>query len=152
MHVSWHESHSPSRKSGHPVSCWVIGSHPHLPAPPFSSHVCFQLIYGGYITDPYDQQTLAAMIDYWISPAAVKKDFELSKGQWPSPHRVMVTSGPKKIPKIVTRIGQPGLGCECHSQTICLYLLAGPRWQRSFFADSLFSRILHFLRFASGTP
>ena len=37
------------------------------------------MIYGKYITDPADQQVLTSMIDYWISPNAVKRDFELPK-------------------------------------------------------------------------
>lgn len=31
------------------------------------------------MTDPLDQLTLSAMVDYWISPNAVKKDFEIPK-------------------------------------------------------------------------
>ena len=37
------------------------------------------MIYGKYITDPADQQALAAMVDYWISPTSVKKEFEVPK-------------------------------------------------------------------------
>lgn len=43
--------------------------------------LCSQLIYGGYVSDSYDQQALNAMVDYWVSPLAVKKDFELSRGK-----------------------------------------------------------------------
>ena len=32
------------------------------------------------MSDAYDQQALNAMVDYWVSPLAVKKDFELSRG------------------------------------------------------------------------
>lgn len=37
------------------------------------------MIYGNYVTDPTDQQTLASMVDYWISPLTIKKDFEIPK-------------------------------------------------------------------------
>ena len=40
---------------------------------------CFQVIYGSYIEDNLDQQTLSAMVDYWVSPNACKKDFEIPK-------------------------------------------------------------------------
>jgi len=40
-----------------------------------------QIIYGGHISNSYDQQTLNAIVDYWASPLAVKKDFELSRGE-----------------------------------------------------------------------
>jgi hypothetical protein len=29
-----------------------------------------------YFTDNYDQQAVSALVDYWLSPNAVKKDFE----------------------------------------------------------------------------
>lgn len=45
-------------------------------------YVFFKLVYGGYISDSYDQQTVNAMVDYWISPPAVKKDFELAKSKF----------------------------------------------------------------------
>lgn len=35
-----------------------------------------QIIYGSHITDSYDQQAVSALVDYWLSPNAVKKDFE----------------------------------------------------------------------------
>ena len=38
------------------------------------------MLYGNVISNPMDQQSLNAMVDYWISPNAVKKDFELPKG------------------------------------------------------------------------
>jgi len=38
-----------------------------------------QVIYGSYSTDVNDQQSLGAMIDYWVSPTAVKKDFEVAR-------------------------------------------------------------------------
>ena len=43
---------------------------------------CYQIIYGNYIMDPVDQACMAAMIDYWISPNAIKKEFEVSKGKF----------------------------------------------------------------------
>ena len=36
----------------------------------------YQIIYGSHITDHYDQQAVSALVDYWLSPNAVKKDFE----------------------------------------------------------------------------
>lgn len=38
-----------------------------------------EIIYASFLTDPLDQQSLACMIDYWISPNAIKKDFELPR-------------------------------------------------------------------------
>lgn len=40
-----------------------------------------QVVYGKYVSSSQDQQILSAMIDYWISPFAVKKDFELPKSK-----------------------------------------------------------------------
>ena len=39
------------------------------------------MVYGKAIRDEFDQQSLNAMVDYWISPAAVKKEFEASRGK-----------------------------------------------------------------------
>lgn len=39
----------------------------------------YQVIYGSYCTDLIDQQSLGAMVDYWVSPTAVKKDFEVAR-------------------------------------------------------------------------
>ncbi|XP_023932050.1 dynein heavy chain 8, axonemal-like [Lingula anatina] len=44
-----------------------------------------EVIYGSYVSDPYDQQTLSAIIDYWISPNATKKDFELARLKYRHP-------------------------------------------------------------------
>ncbi len=38
-----------------------------------------EIIFGNYITDPVDQQCLNSVVDYWISPNAIKRDFELPK-------------------------------------------------------------------------
>ena len=38
-------------------------------------------MYGKGIRDEFDHQSLSAMVDYWISPAAVKKEFEASRGK-----------------------------------------------------------------------
>lgn len=38
-----------------------------------------EVIYGSYVTDYYDQQSLSAIIDFWVSTAAVKKDFDVQK-------------------------------------------------------------------------
>ena len=32
--------------------------------------------------DEFDRQGLSAMIDYWISPAAVKREFEATKSKY----------------------------------------------------------------------
>ena len=42
-------------------------------------------MYGTHITDPYDQQSLSAIIDYWCSPNAVKKDFEVARLKYRAP-------------------------------------------------------------------
>lgn len=33
------------------------------------------------MSDEFDRQGLSAMIDYWISPAAVKREFEAAKSK-----------------------------------------------------------------------
>lgn len=40
-----------------------------------------QVIYGRSMSDEFDRQGLGAMIDYWISPAAVKREFEATKSK-----------------------------------------------------------------------
>ena len=42
---------------------------------------CMQVFYGNYVTDSLDQASLNGMIEYWLSPNAVKKDFELARGK-----------------------------------------------------------------------
>ena len=37
------------------------------------------MVYGSHSTDMNDQLSLSAMVDYWMSPTAVKKDFELAR-------------------------------------------------------------------------
>ncbi|XP_064629693.1 uncharacterized protein LOC135488785 isoform X2 [Lineus longissimus] len=44
-----------------------------------------EIIYGNLVTDPFDQSSLGAMVDYWISPTAVKKEFELAKLRYKHP-------------------------------------------------------------------
>ncbi|XP_052807484.1 dynein axonemal heavy chain 5-like isoform X7 [Mya arenaria] len=44
-----------------------------------------EVIYGSYSTDVNDQQSLSAMIDYWVSPNAVKKDFEVARLKYRHP-------------------------------------------------------------------
>lgn len=34
------------------------------------------------MSDEFDRQGLSAMIDYWISPAAVKREFEATKSKY----------------------------------------------------------------------
>lgn len=38
-------------------------------------------MYGKGLSDEFDRQSLSAMVDYWISPAAVKKEFEASRSK-----------------------------------------------------------------------
>jgi len=38
-------------------------------------------VYGSCISDDFDRQGLSALVDYWISPAAVKKEFEAAKSK-----------------------------------------------------------------------
>lgn len=33
------------------------------------------------MSDEFDRQALSAMVDYWISPAAVKREFEATKSE-----------------------------------------------------------------------
>ena len=33
------------------------------------------------MSDEFDRQALSAMIDYWISPAAVKREFEATRSK-----------------------------------------------------------------------
>ncbi|XP_076466964.1 uncharacterized protein LOC143298129 [Babylonia areolata] len=42
-------------------------------------YVLAEVVYGSYITDPGDQQSLSAMVDYWMSPTAIKKEFEVAR-------------------------------------------------------------------------
>ncbi|XP_074662754.1 uncharacterized protein LOC141915202 [Tubulanus polymorphus] len=44
-----------------------------------------EMLYGNSISDVYDQLSLGAMVDYWISPTAVKKEFELAKLKYKHP-------------------------------------------------------------------
>ncbi|KAK3577475.1 hypothetical protein CHS0354_032326 [Potamilus streckersoni] len=44
-----------------------------------------EVVYGSYFTDYYDQQSLSAIVDYWISPTAIKKDFEVARLKYRHP-------------------------------------------------------------------
>lgn len=44
--------------------------------------IIVQVVYGSHITDPVDQQSLSAMVDYWVSPTAIKKEFEVARCMW----------------------------------------------------------------------
>ncbi|XP_067674368.1 uncharacterized protein [Haliotis asinina] len=44
-----------------------------------------EVVYGNHITDSFDQQSLSAMVDYWVSPTAVKKDFEVARLKYRHP-------------------------------------------------------------------
>ena len=41
-----------------------------------------ELVYGSFLTDPLDQLSLSSMVDYWISPNALKRDFELPRRKY----------------------------------------------------------------------
>ena len=47
-----------------------------------SAFVELQVIYGKTMSDEFDRQGLSAMVDYWISPAAVKREFEATKSKY----------------------------------------------------------------------
>ncbi|XP_052708586.1 uncharacterized protein LOC128183562 isoform X10 [Crassostrea angulata] len=36
-----------------------------------------EIVYGSHVTDFYDQQSLCAMVDFWLSSGALKRDFEV---------------------------------------------------------------------------
>ncbi|ESO89151.1 hypothetical protein LOTGIDRAFT_229063 [Lottia gigantea] len=42
-------------------------------------YILSEVLYGSHITDSYDQQSLCAIVDYWLSPQAIKKDFEVAR-------------------------------------------------------------------------
>ncbi|XP_070568705.1 dynein axonemal heavy chain 5-like isoform X4 [Ptychodera flava] len=42
-------------------------------------YILTEIIYGSYITDDFDQQSLTALVEYWVGPNAVKRDFEATK-------------------------------------------------------------------------
>ena len=46
-------------------------------------HFCecafLQIIFGNNVTDPVDQNSLNAMVDYWISTTSTRKEFEMPK-------------------------------------------------------------------------
>jgi len=44
-----------------------------------------EVVYGRNMSDEFDRQGLSAMIDYWISPAAVKREFEATKIKYKLP-------------------------------------------------------------------
>ncbi len=41
--------------------------------------VVYQVVYGSYVTDCFDQQSLSAMVDYWMWSTSVKKEFEVPR-------------------------------------------------------------------------
>lgn len=41
-----------------------------------------QVVYGSSVSDEFDRQALSSIIDYWISPAAVKREFEAAKSKY----------------------------------------------------------------------
>ncbi|XP_059166583.1 dynein axonemal heavy chain 8-like [Physella acuta] len=44
-----------------------------------------EIIYGTHITDAFDQQSLSALVEYWCTPNAVKKDFEVARLKYKAP-------------------------------------------------------------------
>lgn len=46
-----------------------------------SGRFVLQVVYGSSIREEFDRQAVSAMIDYWISPAAVKREFEAAKSK-----------------------------------------------------------------------
>ncbi|XP_033113255.1 dynein heavy chain 5, axonemal-like isoform X2 [Anneissia japonica] len=44
-----------------------------------------EIVYGSSIQDEFDQTNLAAMVDYWIGPNAVKREFEATKLKYKLP-------------------------------------------------------------------
>ncbi|XP_077977225.1 dynein axonemal heavy chain 8-like isoform X3 [Glandiceps talaboti] len=48
-------------------------------------YILTEIIYGSYVIDDFDQQSLTALIEYWIGPNAVKKDFEATKLRYKIP-------------------------------------------------------------------
>ncbi|CAL1527205.1 unnamed protein product [Lymnaea stagnalis] len=44
-----------------------------------------EIVYGTHITDIYDQQSLGAIVEYWCTPNAVKKDFEVARLKYKAP-------------------------------------------------------------------
>ncbi|OWF37572.1 Dynein heavy chain 5, axonemal [Mizuhopecten yessoensis] len=44
-----------------------------------------EIIYGSYITDDYDRNSMSSVVDYWISPNAIKKDFDVAKLKYRHP-------------------------------------------------------------------
>ncbi|XP_028415382.1 dynein heavy chain 8, axonemal-like isoform X2 [Dendronephthya gigantea] len=58
-----------------------------------------EVVYGKIIRDEFDQQSLNAIVDYWISPAAVKKEFEASRVKYRLPS--VFFSGNVRLPTLV---------------------------------------------------
>ncbi|XP_025098007.1 LOW QUALITY PROTEIN: dynein gamma chain, flagellar outer arm-like [Pomacea canaliculata] len=48
-------------------------------------YILAEVVYGSHITDPVDQQSLSAMVDYWVSPTAIKKEFEVARLKYRHP-------------------------------------------------------------------
>lgn len=48
-------------------------------------YILSEVVYGSYVTDPGDQQSLSAMVDYWVSPTAIKKEFEVARLKYKLP-------------------------------------------------------------------
>ncbi|KAK6987321.1 dynein heavy chain 5 axonemal, partial [Biomphalaria glabrata] len=44
-----------------------------------------EIVYGTHTTDVYDQQALSAIVEYWCTPNAVKKDFEVARLKYRAP-------------------------------------------------------------------
>ncbi|EDO29309.1 predicted protein [Nematostella vectensis] len=51
-----------------------------------------EVVYGSCVSDDFDRQGLSAIIDYWVSPAAVKKEFEAAKTKYKLPSALFTSS------------------------------------------------------------
>lgn len=70
-----------------------------------------EVIYGKTMSDEFDRQGLSAMVDYWISPAAVKREFEATKIKYKLPSALF--SSHLKINNLWSALeGFPGEGLE----------------------------------------
>ncbi|XP_068697910.1 dynein axonemal heavy chain 8-like [Montipora foliosa] len=70
-----------------------------------------EVIYGRSMSDEFDRQGLSAMVDYWISPAAVKREFEATRIKYKLPSALF--SSHVRINNLWSALeGFPGEGLE----------------------------------------
>ena len=81
-------------ESAHTTS--VISSEPNVRQLSWSAirYALAELIYGARALSEYDQRAIANIVDFWIQPGSVKKDFEFSKIKYKIP-AVFFTQSPK---------------------------------------------------------